>query len=173
MRIIVWFIFTLVHIASKYQFLLTLKHAWSRYITEENMKMSGHPESSSGCLISSGSASDGYGGMWHDEGTIPPPECLGLTSRSAFDFPRDWDYLVLYENDAWELKLRHHQFTVCWLDPGFVSADFSTSSSHGPMRIADPKGNSWGIFSGLLRSYICQKSFYGNWTPLLSPSWNH
>ena len=97
------FIFTLVHIAPKYQILLTLKHAWSRYLTEKNMKMSGHPESSSGCLVSSGSASDGYGGMWHDEGTNPPPECLGLTSRLAFEFPHDWDYLV---RSVWEWCVR-------------------------------------------------------------------
>ena len=55
-----------------------------RYLLEENAKMSVYAESSADCSVTSGAASDGYGGMWHDDGTVPPPDCLGLSSRSAW-----------------------------------------------------------------------------------------
>jgi hypothetical protein len=63
--------------------LIYSKIALSRYLAEENIKMSAYAESSSDCSVTSGASSDGYGGMWHDDGAVPPPECLGLTSRSA------------------------------------------------------------------------------------------
>jgi hypothetical protein len=111
--------------------------------------MSVYAESSADCSVtSSGASSDGYGGMWHDDGTVPPPECLDLTSRSARALTSHITEPPITEPFGSKIQ----PTVILFFGPGSISAAFSMSSSHEPMRIVGPKGNCWAIFSGLLGS---------------------